>query len=62
MDLDKKTENAMSTIIKLVKLNATLSQPLTINEEIMLRTQDLQKKPENINVLCNLVQPLLANL
>jgi hypothetical protein len=52
----------MSTIIKLVKLNATLSQPLTINEEIMLRTQDLQKKPENINVLCNLVQPLLANL
>ena len=30
----------MSTIIKLVKLNATLSQPHTINEEIMLQTQD----------------------
>ena len=36
----KKPESAMSTIIKLVKLNATLSQPHTINEEIMLRTQD----------------------
>ena len=30
----------MSTTVKLVKLNATLSQPLTINEEIMLRSQD----------------------
>ena len=30
----------MSTIVKLVKLNATLSQPLTVNEEIMLRSQD----------------------
>ena len=36
----KKPESAMSTIIKLVKLNATLSQPHTINEEIMLQTQD----------------------
>ena len=30
----------MSTIIKLVKFNASLSQPLTINEEIMLQSED----------------------